>query len=143
MSVFLNKIILAVIGFLLFAVSIFFTLYWIHRSYTNHFTRRQVPKILLEKKKVFMLIIGLSIIIGIIGSTLTQGIGWERVLRFVHQESFGQTDPLFNLDISFYMCDLPLLTFGVFLLLVLSRFIFIIEIVAYSVFNMYRVNRTV
>src|SRR5690625_3630038 len=45
-----NKIILAVIGFLLFAVSIFFTLYWIHRSYTNHFTRRQLPKILLEKR---------------------------------------------------------------------------------------------
>src|SRR5690625_1802171 len=137
-----NKIILAGIGFLLFAVSIFFTLYWIHRSYTNHFTRRQLPKILLEKKKVFMMIIGLSIIIGIIGSSLTQGIGWERMLRFVHQESFGQTDPFFNLDISFYMFDLPFLKFGVFLLLGLSIFIFIIEIVAYSVFNMYRVNRT-
>src|SRR5690625_5467904 len=109
-----NKIILAVIGFLLFAVSIFFTLYWIHRSYTNHFTRRQLPKILLEKKKVFMMIIGLSIIIGIICSSLTQGIGWERMLRFVHQESFGQTDPFFNLDISCYMFDLPFLKLDVF-----------------------------
>jgi len=137
-----NKVILATIGFLLFAVSIFFTLYWIHKSYTNHFARNQLPKILLEKKKVFMMIIGLAIVIGIIGSSITQGLGWERMLKFVHQESFGQADPFFDLDISFYMFVLPFLKFGVFLLLGLSIFIFIIEIVAYSVFNMYRVNRT-
>src|SRR5690625_3927057 len=66
----------------------------------------------------------------------------EQMLKFVHQESFGQADPFFDLDISFYMFVLPFLKFGVFLLLGLSIFIFIIEIVAYSVFNMYRVNRT-
>jgi uncharacterized protein len=34
---------------------------------------------------------------------------WDRVLRFVYQVPYGQSDPLFARDISFYLFSLPLL----------------------------------
>lgn len=137
-----NKILLVSIGFLLFGVSSFFTLFWIRRSYLRHFDPVQLPKIMLDRKKMMLIMIGISIVIGILGSSLTQGLGWERMLKFIHYENFGQTDPYFHLDISFYIFVLPFIKFIVFLLLGLSIVYFLFEIAAYSVFKMYRLSRS-
>src|SRR5690625_3129827 len=141
-TVFKNKIILIVIGFLLFAVSSYFTMFWIRRSYLSHFSRAQLPTIILNKKAMTWIMIGISVIVGFIGSSLTQGLGWERMLKFIHHTSFGQTDPHFNLDISFYIFVLPFLKFMITLLLSMAIFFFIAQVGAYSVFEMYRVNRS-
>src|SRR5690625_4738491 len=141
-TVFQNKIILVVIGFLLFALSSYFTLFWIRRSYLSHFRPAQLPPLILNKKLMTWIMIGISVVIGLIGSSLTQGIGWERMLKFIHHTSFGQTDPHFNLDISFYMFVLPFLKFIISLLLGLAIFLFIVQIGAYAVFEMYRMNRS-
>src|SRR4051812_40050074 len=47
-----NRILLSVIGFLLFAVGSFITLSWIRRSYMSHFDPRQLPKIMLNRKAI-------------------------------------------------------------------------------------------
>jgi hypothetical protein len=36
---------------------------------------------------------------------------WETILRFMNSVSFGVKDPLFNLDVSFYVVTLPLVNF--------------------------------
>ncbi|MEJ2024082.1 MAG: UPF0182 family protein, partial [Deltaproteobacteria bacterium] len=36
---------------------------------------------------------------------------WDMVLRFFHQQPFGSNDPLFNLDIGFYVFSLPFYLF--------------------------------
>lgn len=141
-TVFKNKVILVVIGFLLFAVTSYVTLFWIRRSYLSHFSRAQLPSLILDRKIMTWIMIGISIIVGLIGSSLTQGLGWERMLKFIHHTSFGQTDPHFNLDISFYIFVLPFLKFIISLLLSLAIFFFVVQIGAYSVFEMYRVNRS-
>src|SRR5699024_8362732 len=61
----------------------------------------------------------------------------------LNYESFGQTDPYFNLDISFYIFVLPFLKFLIYLLLGLSVFYFLTQLAAYSVFHMYRMSRSV
>lgn len=137
-----SKILLGIVGFLLFAAGTFFTLFWIRRSYINQFDRSQLSNIIVDRKKSIFIIIGASVLIGLFGSSITQGFGWERTLKYMEYASFGQTDPYFNLDISFYMFVLPFLKFIVFLLLGLSIFFLLAEIGAYSVYNMYRLNRS-
>ena len=47
---------------------------------------------------------------------------WDMVLRYLYQEPFGTTDPIFNRDIGFYVFSLPLYIFirnGVLLLFLL------------------------
>lgn len=137
-----NKILLVVIGFLLFSCASFFTFSWIRRSYMSHFSPAQLPQIVVDKKKITWIMIGISIVIGLIGSSLTQGLGWERMLKFIHHASFGEVDPYFNLDISFYMFVLPFFKFVIGLLLSLAISLFIVQVGAYAVFDMYRVNRS-
>ncbi|TMN22447.1 UPF0182 family membrane protein [Lentibacillus cibarius] len=137
-----SKILLAVAGFILFAAGTFFTLYWIRRSYMKHFDPNQLPPILLRRKAIIFIMIGISAIIGLFGSSVIQGIGWERTLKFLNHVSFGQTDPYFDMDISFYVYVLPFLKFIVFVLIGLSVFFLLLEIGAYSVFQMYRLSRS-
>ncbi|MFD1040203.1 UPF0182 family protein [Virgibacillus byunsanensis] len=141
-TIFSSKIVLGVIGFLLFLVVTYFTLWWIRRSYLGHFDGHQLPPIMLSRKKSTAIIAVVAIFVGAIGSSVVQGIGWESALKLLNHASFGETDPYFNLDISFYVFVLPFLKFIVNLLLGLSIFILLLEIGAYSVFNMYRSSRS-
>jgi uncharacterized membrane protein (UPF0182 family) len=54
----------------------------------------------------------LSAILGLIGLA-----DWDRVLRFMNQEPFGETDPVFGYDISFFVFSLPFWGFVRFWLL--------------------------
>ncbi|WP_245835671.1 UPF0182 family protein [Virgibacillus ndiopensis] len=136
-----SKVLLGVVGFLLFFVGTIITLFWIRSSYISQLDQSQLPKIVLEKKWSGAIIMGIALLIGLIGSSITQGFGWERTLKFMEHASFGQTDPHFHLDISFYMFVLPFIKFVVYLLLGLSIFFLLVEIGAYSMFKMYRLNR--
>ncbi|MFI6981653.1 UPF0182 family protein [Embleya sp. NPDC050154] len=56
------------------------------------------------------LLIGLSVIIGIIAGTSASG-QWKTWLQFVNGVSFGTKDPQFHKDVSFYAFDLPFYRF--------------------------------
>ncbi|MBY7143153.1 UPF0182 family protein [Virgibacillus sp. NKC19-3] len=137
-----SKVLLGVAGFILFSVVTYFTFFWIIRSYVTHFDSHQLPPVILKRKTMNAMMLGVSILAGLIGSTVVQGIGWEPALKLLNHASFEQTDPYFNMDISFYMFVLPFLEFIVYLLLGLSIFFLIVQIGSYSVFNMYRMSRS-
>ncbi|MHA6252329.1 UPF0182 family membrane protein [Oceanobacillus sp. CAU 1775] len=136
-----TKAILIGAGFLLFFVVSFVTLQWIRSSYVSQLHSSQLPPIIKEKKYSRLIIVGISFFIGILGSTIVQGIGWEPMLKFIQHEQFGLTDPHFNMDISFYMFVLPFIEFIIYLVLTLAVLALFVEIAAYSLFNMYRLNR--
>ena len=136
-----SKITLGVVGFVLFFILSFITFYWIRLSYTKQFSPAQLPTVIANKRYAYMLTALASIIIGITGSLIVEGIGWERALKFIHHTSFGTTDPFFNMDISFYIFQLPFIEFILYTLLNLLFFFLLIQIGAYSVFNMYRISR--
>ncbi|WP_156289558.1 UPF0182 family membrane protein [Oceanobacillus salinisoli] len=141
-TIFMTKVMLGVIGFILFAVVTYITMFWIRRSYTTHFDPHQLPPVFRQGKVMGWIIFAVSVFIGLIGSVTVQGIGWEPALKLMNHVPFGETDPFFNRDISFYMYVLPFLQFVINLLLSFSIFILIAEIGAYSVFHMYRMSRS-
>lgn len=137
-----SKIILGAVGFVLFSVTTFITLFWIRRTYMGHFGPQQLPPFVTKGKVMNSIISFIAIIIGLMGSVIVQGIGWEPALKLLKHVSFGITDPYFNMDVSFYMFVLPFLQFVIFVLLGLTIFFLLVEIGAYSVFHMYRENRS-
>lgn len=136
-----SKVLLAGAGFLLFAGAMFVTSVWIYRTYVHELAAEQLPPLFFSRKKVYAILLGISAVIGFFGSSLTQGLGWERLLKFIHRTSFGQADPFFQFDISFYMFVLPFLEFIVGLLIGLSVFLLLVQGAAYSVFNLYLQSR--
>jgi uncharacterized protein len=136
-----SKVLLAGIGFIVFFVLSAITFFWVRNTYISHLKHEQLPPIILEKKKSSAIVFGISIVIGFIGSSLVQGIGWEPLLKFINQASFNIKDPHFNMDISFYMYTLPVLKIMLNLLLSLAIFFFLLEVGFYSVFGIYRKSR--
>lgn len=116
-----SRLILVAIGFVLFFATSFITLAWIRSSYTKHFHESQLPPFLSEKKYSRLIIAGVSLLVGVFGSTVVQGLGWEPLLKFLQHEQFGVADPHFNMDISFYMFVLPFIEFIIYLILTMGR----------------------
>lgn len=56
-------------------------------------------------KKYFIL---LNLVISILGAGATAVTQWNKILQFTNAVPFGQVDPIFNKDISFYVFKLPL-----------------------------------
>ncbi|RLL46941.1 UPF0182 family protein [Oceanobacillus piezotolerans] len=137
-----TKIVLGTVGFLVFAIITYITVSWIYRAYNNHFDSHQLPPFLQQKKVIRLLMAAISLFVGLIGSVTVQGIGWEPALKLMNFATFGESDPFFNMDISFYMYVLPFLQFIINLLLSFSILLLIMEVLAYSVFHMYRMSKT-
>ncbi|WP_181350300.1 UPF0182 family protein [Thalassobacillus sp. CUG 92003] len=136
-----SKVLLGVIGFLLFFILTYITLAWIRKGYVNHFAHEQLPYFIQKKKWSRLLILGVSALVGLFGSSIVQGIGWEIWLKFLNHATFGVTDPHFNMDISFYVFVLPFINFAISTLLGLGVFLLFVEIGFYSAFHMYRRSR--
>ena len=136
-----SKVMLGVVGFVLFFILTFLTLYWIRLSYTKHFSPVQLPEFVAKGKQAYGIISLASIIVGIIGSSIVKGIGWEPALKFLNYATFNKVDPYFNMDVSFYIFQLPFYQFILYTLVNLFFFFLLIQIGAYSVFHMYRLSR--
>ncbi|SEA99489.1 hypothetical protein SAMN05421743_11266 [Thalassobacillus cyri] len=141
MTIFTSKIMLGVTGFLIFFLLMYVTLASVRRTYISFFDRERLPAILLNKKWSRLILIGISALVGLFGSSIVQGIGWELWLKFLNHSSFGISDPHFDMDISFYMFVLPFINFALNTLLGLGVFLLLIELGFYSVFSMYRESR--
>lgn len=140
-TILFSKVVLALSGFLLFFLCTFITLYWIRQNYMGHFSHHQLPKLVSNWKYAIMMIILASVIIGIFGSSIVQGLGWEPALKFLNRTTFNHVDPYFGMDVSFYIFSLPFFQFLLYVLLNLFIFLLLIQIGAYSVFHMYRLSR--
>ncbi len=65
---------------------------------------------LVAQKFILWGIIGVTLFLAwVIGSAASQN--WLTFLQFLNQEPFGLTDPIFNMDISFYIFSLPFYRF--------------------------------
>ena len=109
-SVFMVKIITKLLLFLpvwLFFGSILAVyLKGFYASFFKH-TDGNIPIISNKRLLKYTLFIGFSI--GGLISLIVVNLLWMDYLKFVNAASFEQSDPLFNLNISFYMFALPLL----------------------------------
>jgi len=130
-TVLMSKVLLGVIGFLLFSGALFITLFGIWRTYTKDpLLNNKIPLVVSTRKMVWVIAL-LSVLFGLLGSSMAKGFGWQRWLKLLHQTPFHQVDPFFHLDISFYLFILPFLKFVDNLLIGLSLFILVLETLAY------------
>ena len=142
LKIFSSKMVLGASGFILFAIVTYLSLWWIRRSYVSHFGPQHLPPGFPKRKlSNWMMLIG-AILIGALGSSIVQGVGWEPALKMLKHVSFGKTDPYFGMDVSFYMFVLPFIKFAIYVLLGLGIFFLLLEIGVYSAFNIYRMNRS-
>ena len=62
---------------------------------------------ILSPKRLNIIYLVVSAVIGFVFSSINLN-SWKTVLKFMNATSFNLTDPLFNLDLSFYIFKLPL-----------------------------------
>ncbi len=140
-TIFTSKLLLGIGGFLIFFLLTYVTLSWVRKTYIVYFDRERLPSILFSKKWSQLIMIALAAFVGLLGSSIVQGIGWELWLKFLNHTSFGIKDPHFDMDISFYMFVLPFIDFAINTLLGLGVLLLLVQVGFYSVFGMYRESR--
>ncbi|QZT32931.1 UPF0182 family protein [Caldalkalibacillus thermarum TA2.A1] len=126
------RILLFAAGFLLFSCTLFLTLLGIRRAYLHHFFPEELPFIFRQRKLFMISSLVMASLYGLLGSSVVQGLGWERFLTYQNQVSFQVRDPIFGHDISFYVYSLPFWNFVVSSLLGLVIVILIIQGTAYG-----------
>ncbi len=77
------------------------------RSATVQTPQPTLPDLLASARLPWRLLIAVvAIVLGILMAT-GEIENWDAVLRFIHQVSYGQRDPLYGKDIGFYLFSLP------------------------------------
>ncbi|WP_370590751.1 UPF0182 family protein [Pseudarthrobacter sp. BIM B-2242] len=111
----LSRILIFLAGFALMFAAVFFAIRIAYRArpvyapdseMRDNLNRYQAQ--LEPVRRVVM--VGLPILFGLFAGSAAAS-QWQRVLLFFNQEPFGEKDPLFDLDISFYVMTLPFLGF--------------------------------
>jgi uncharacterized membrane protein (UPF0182 family) len=100
-----------VIGAAVFAVGLAISLWFAHRYSVGSVDLPVAPEMadLIRKAVVWgagALVVVLSLVFGALFASR-----WELFLKFFNSVKFGQDDPVFGLDLSFYVFDLPVLSF--------------------------------
>lgn len=111
----ISKAIIFVAAFLVMSIAVYFSIRIAYRARPVYAPDSQVQDNLnhyqaqLEPvRKVVM--IGVPIVFGVFAGAAALG-QWQKVLLFLFQVPFGQTDPQFGMDISFYTNTLPFFGF--------------------------------
>lgn len=87
---------------------------------SNKVTRKSLSK-LFEKEKIEMPKLpnkSISFIVSVIVAFIAQVVLTEKFLMFTNVAQFGISDPIFNLDVSFYMFQIPFIKATIIFLLV-------------------------
>ena len=110
-KVLVTRVLLFIIGAALFGALFAPGLYFAYRLSTGPVVQPLPSEAVafLRKLIVWGGVVAVILFSVIFGAILASH--WETFLRFTNAVSFGQTDPVFNKDISFYMFKLPVYTF--------------------------------
>ncbi|WP_328698778.1 UPF0182 family protein [Brevibacterium rongguiense] len=109
----LTRAVLFAIGLVLMGAAVWFPLWFSHRQrpvYAPTTPRQEnldrYRAAVEPLRRVFT--IALPIVVGLLGGTALAA-SWKEAQLFLHPTSFGQADPQFGHDISFYVFGLPML----------------------------------
>ena len=118
------------VSFLVSYLIIFFSNKGVRKSLKEIFDKekKEMPK--LPNKSI-------SFIVSVIVGFIAQGVFTEKYLMFTNVAKFGITDPVFNMDISFYMFQMPfikaILVFLIIFLILLTVYVSVYYIATINV----------
>ena len=131
-TIFTAKVALGLIGFIAFFASAFVLLLNIRSTYLREFANEQFVPVIQNRKPFLWVNVLISLLAGLFGSVLVQGLGWEPLLTYLNQASFGVTDPYFGRDVSFFVYTLPMWNFALAILMFLVGAAIVVKLVLYS-----------
>jgi uncharacterized membrane protein (UPF0182 family) len=110
-----TKIAIFLIAFLIMGLAVYFSLRLAYRSRPVYAPDSSLQDNLNRYQQQLepvrrLLMIGIPVVLAGFAGTAAAS-AWQTVLLFFNQQPFGQTDPQFGLDFSFYMNTLPFLGF--------------------------------
>lgn len=107
---------------------------------TNAFIKKGLKKF-FEEEKIDMPKLpnkSLALILALIAAMVTPNIFLEKLILFRNSAQFGITDPIFNMDVGFYMTGAPLIGLLLYYLLAISVILTVYVAVYYIItFNVY------
>ncbi len=131
-TIYTAKISLWGIGFVLFSACTYSLFVNIRATYMREFPNETFISLITDRKRFFRLNIALSLLVGLLGSFVVQGLGWEPFLTFLNQASFNVTDPYFGRDVSFFVYTLPMWKFALSVFLFIVGGSIVVKLVFYS-----------
>ncbi len=138
------KLLIFLSGFLVMALGVYFSIraaykarpiYAPDSAHDDNLNRYQLQ--LEPVRRVVM--IGVPIVFGLFAGTAAMA-QWEKVMLFLYRVPFGQTDPEFGMDISFYTNTLPFLGFLVGMLISVTVIAFIAGILTHYLYGAIRLT---
>ena len=141
LTIFSTRILLFGAGFLLFGATLFFTLLGIRYTFVRCYAPEELPALLRHRALYIWGSLGLSFFYGLVGSSAVQGLGWERLLTYLHQVPFGSADPIFGHNIAFYVYSLPFFNFVINTLISLLTIVLIIQGSVYALSRLFWTDR--
>ncbi|KRQ86478.1 hypothetical protein ABG79_01684 [Caloramator mitchellensis] len=100
------KLTILIPSFLIFFLAIYFYAKFLAKNYLEISDIVYDKNDLKRRNKVLMII---SFVISIIISLVFTSVFWYRILEYVNGVEFGVNDPIFNIDIGFFVFKLPLI----------------------------------
>ncbi len=88
--------------------------------------------VIIQRLRVFA--VGVPVGVGLIAGMAAQG-DWQTVQTFINSTPFNQTDPVFNLDVSFYAFELPFYRWVLDLIFVAVALCFLFSLATHYVFG--------
>ncbi|MBR3002324.1 MAG: UPF0182 family protein [Clostridia bacterium] len=119
------------ICFIVLYFIMYFTNKGIHKSLKDFFVKEQINMPKLPNKSI-------SLVFSTIGSALIGTSLMEKIILYIGNTSFGRNDPIFNMDIAYYMFQKPLIEIMLIYIVVLIVFLTIYSLLYHIiVFNFY------
>ncbi|MDO4289047.1 MAG: UPF0182 family protein [Eubacterium sp.] len=128
-----TKLTIGIPIFLLMLVLIFFYLRFLSRLSTRYLGAVKVSGGKLEGRIALVIAAAAALIIAL---SVVDNL-WMDILQFVNRGEFGETDALFNMDLSFYFFTLPLLK-GALGVVISCFFGMVLLTLAYTAYRLYR-----
>lgn len=110
-----------------------FIYFYFYRIKTNYYKHMNILTTKQDEKPVNRIIGIIAAILGVFFSFSISSSFWMQILRFLNATRFGETDPIFSKDISFYVFTLPIVREVFNFMLGFVVFLMIITFVLYIV----------
>jgi uncharacterized membrane protein (UPF0182 family) len=125
-----TKVQLGIPTFFIIGILVYLYLYFLRRSTKKHVVVVSIGK--SEKREVLLSVL-ISVVFALLGTVIITSNLWYNWLEFNNATEFGMTDPVFGLDISFFIFRLPFLQ-GLYSVLISLCVLLLMLTVVYTVY---------
>ena len=123
------QLIITIVSFIFIFLSIYINNIFIKKGLKKFFEEEKKKEVKLPNKSI-------AFVIATIGSVITNNIFFDKLIMFLNSAWFGKNDPIFNLDIGYYVFQKPfletILTYLIFFISIITIYTIIYYIIVFN-----------